>query len=33
MKKLIIEVRINEDEMRDRNPNVLWTTREIAIDA
>lgn len=33
MKKLIIEARINEYEMRDRNPNVPWTAREIATDA
>ena len=33
MKKLIIEARINEYEMRDRNPNVPWTAREIAEDA
>lgn len=33
MKKLIIEARINEYEMRDRNPNVPWTAQEIAADA
>ena len=33
MKKLIIEARINEYEMRDQNPNVPWTAREIAGDA
>lgn len=33
MRKLIIEARINEYEMRDRNPNVPWTAREIAADA
>jgi uncharacterized protein (DUF849 family) len=32
-KKLIIEARINEYEMRDRNPNVPWTLEEIAADA
>lgn len=32
-KKLIIEVRINEYEMRDANPHVPWTPREIAADA
>ena len=33
MKKLIIECRVNEYNMRDRNPNVPWTTAEIASDA
>lgn len=33
MKKLIIEVRVNEYAMRDENPNVPWTTEEIARDA
>ena len=33
MKKLIIEARINEYAMRDRNPNVPWTPQEIATDA
>lgn len=32
-KKLIIEVRINEYEMRDANPHVPWTPQEIASDA
>ncbi len=32
-KKLIIEVRINEYEMRAANPNVPWTAQEIAEDA
>ena len=32
-KKLIIEVRINEYEMRDANPHVPWTAQEIAEDA
>ena len=30
MKKLIIEARVNEYNMRDVNPNVPWTTPEIA---
>src|SRR6186713_752856 len=30
---LIIEVRVNEYAMRDGNPAVPWTTREIAEDA
>lgn len=29
MNKLIIEVRINEYAMRDQNPNVPWTAREL----
>ena len=29
-RKLIIEVRANEYEMRDRNPHVPWTAGEIA---
>jgi 3-keto-5-aminohexanoate cleavage enzyme len=33
MKKLIIEVRVNEYAMRDENPNVPWTAGEIARDA
>ena len=33
MKKLIIEVRVNEYAMRDENPNVPWTPDEIARDA
>ena len=33
MKKLIIEVRVNEYAMRDRNPNVPWTAAEIGRDA
>lgn len=33
MKKLIIEVRVNEYAMRDKNPNVPWTPDEIARDA
>ncbi len=32
-KKLVIEVRINEYEMREANPNVPWTAQEIAADA
>jgi uncharacterized protein (DUF849 family) len=32
-KKLIIETRLNEYEMRDRNRNVPWTAEEIARDA
>jgi uncharacterized protein (DUF849 family) len=32
-KKLIIEVRINEYEMREANPHVPWTAQEIAADA
>jgi uncharacterized protein (DUF849 family) len=32
-KKLIIEVRINEYEMREANPHVPWTAEEIAADA
>jgi uncharacterized protein (DUF849 family) len=32
-KKLIIEVRINEYEMRTANPHIPWTAREIAADA
>jgi uncharacterized protein (DUF849 family) len=32
-KKLIIEVRINEYEMREANPHVPWTAREIGSDA
>lgn len=33
MKKLIIEVRVNEYAMRDENPNVPWTPDELARDA
>src|SRR4028119_1796392 len=33
VKKLIIEARINEYEMRDGNPNVPWTPQEVASDA
>ena len=33
MRKLIIEVRVNEYAMRDENPNVPWTPDEIARDA
>lgn len=33
MKKLIIEVRVNEYAMRDENPNVPWTAAEIGRDA
>jgi uncharacterized protein (DUF849 family) len=33
VKKLIIEARINEYEMRDANPHVPWTPEEIAADA
>lgn len=33
LKSLIIEVRVNEYAMRDGNPAVPWTTREIADDA
>jgi len=33
MKKLIIECRVNEYNMRDRNRNVPWSTQEIAGDA
>ncbi|GAA2988874.1 hypothetical protein GCM10017559_05990 [Streptosporangium longisporum] len=33
MKKIIIEVRPNENTMRHENPNVPWTPREIAQDA
>lgn len=33
MKKLIIEVRVNEYAMRDENPNVPWLADEIARDA
>lgn len=32
-KKLVIEVRINEYEMRTANPHVPWTAQEIAADA
>ena len=32
-KKIIIEVRVNEYTMRDRNPHVPWTPDEIAHDA
>jgi uncharacterized protein (DUF849 family) len=32
-KKLVIEVRVNEYAMRDRNPNVPWTAAEIGRDA
>ena len=32
-KKLIIEMRLNEYEMRDRNRNVPWTAEELARDA
>jgi 3-keto-5-aminohexanoate cleavage enzyme len=32
-KKLIVEIRANEYEMRDANPNVPWTAAEIAEDA
>lgn len=33
MKKLIIECRVNEYAPRDKNPNVPWSTEEIASDA
>jgi 3-keto-5-aminohexanoate cleavage enzyme len=33
MKKLIIEVRVNEYAIRDRNPNVPWSAEEIGRDA
>ena len=33
MKKLIIEVRVNEYAMRDRNPHVPWTAEELGRDA
>jgi 3-keto-5-aminohexanoate cleavage enzyme len=33
MKKLIIEVRVNEYAMRDENPNVPWTPTEIGREA
>ncbi|MGO4339705.1 3-keto-5-aminohexanoate cleavage protein [Labrys sp. KB_33_2] len=33
MKKLIIDVRLNEYAMRDENPNVPWSPAEIATDA
>ena len=33
MKKLIIECRVNEYNMRERNRNVPWSTQEIARDA
>ncbi len=33
MQKLIIEARVNEYAMRKRNPNVPWTSEEIARDA
>ena len=33
MRKLIVEVRINEYAMRDENPNVPWTPEEIGRDA
>lgn len=33
MKKLIIEVRVNEYAMRERNPHVPWTAEEIGRDA
>ena len=33
MNKLIIEVRVNEYAMRDRNPKVPWTAEEIGRDA
>ena len=33
MKKLIIEVRVNEYAMRDKNPNVPWTAAEIGREA
>lgn len=33
MEKLIIEARVNEFAMRDRNPNVPWTPQEIAAEA
>jgi 3-keto-5-aminohexanoate cleavage enzyme len=33
MRKVVIEVRANEYEPRDRNPNVPWTAEEIAADA
>ncbi len=33
MKKLIIEVRVNEYAMRDGNPNVPWTPAELGRDA
>jgi uncharacterized protein (DUF849 family) len=32
-KKMIVEARINEYQMRDRNPNVPWTPEQIATDA
>src|ERR1700761_282947 len=32
-RKLIIEVRINEYEMREANPHIPWTAQEIAADA
>lgn len=32
-KRLIVEIRANEYEMRDANPNVPWTAAEIAEDA
>jgi uncharacterized protein (DUF849 family) len=32
-KKLIIQMRLNEYEMRDRNPHVPWTAEELARDA
>jgi len=33
MRKVIIEARLNEYAMRDRNPHVPWTANEIAADA
>ena len=33
MKKLIIEVRVNEYAMRDGNPNVPWSAEELGRDA
>jgi len=33
MRKVILEVRCNEYEMRDRNPNVPWSPEEIGADA
>lgn len=33
MKKLIIEVRVNEYAMRDGNPNIPWTPKELGRDA
>ena len=33
MKKLIIEIRVNEYAMRDGNPHVPWTAAELGRDA